>query len=333
MLEFAPVTVTLEPLLTEGAGMSVDRDRLARIIVSGIRDIEEWRLGDPALAEAKRYPREYPAELLDDFGMLFIDLTIDARDGSLVCHEVNGPNAVGSDALTGDSTHRADNEARQALRRAKEIRLSQARRIVRQASRDRSCAPALAVLSAPAVSSFRASPGLATFLQNCFREMRSAPIPRPMLWAMRMSRSLMGDVPAVCANIEVNPENGMFEYRGRPIVFMGNPNLIPELERIGRVSHLCRTSGEVNLRPMHAWRLCGLVHDKARQQESFRKYRDQAAPEICGGFGRGGAGEIEGDAQRRAGRAQAQRYQWRLWCLRYRARHERCRHFSNPSKR
>ncbi len=101
--------------------MNLTRHRFIRNIFSGINDIEEWRLGDAALAAAKGYPREYPADLIDDHGIIFADLVLDSATGTLACHEVNGPNAVGSDALTGDSRERAKNEARQARRRAREL--------------------------------------------------------------------------------------------------------------------------------------------------------------------------------------------------------------------
>ena len=42
-----------------------------RSILAGLNDIEEWRLGDAALARAKGYPREFPAVVLDDWGLLF----------------------------------------------------------------------------------------------------------------------------------------------------------------------------------------------------------------------------------------------------------------------
>ncbi len=38
---------------------------------------------------------------------------------------------------------------------------------------------------------------------------------------------IMGDVPAVAANIELDNVKRRFVYRGRPAVFMGNPNLLP----------------------------------------------------------------------------------------------------------
>ena len=96
------------------------RHRMLRIALASLNDIEEWRLGDESLARAKGYPREYPADVIDDWGIVFVDLVLDAATGRPVCHEVNGPNAVGSDALTGDSHRRAASEARQALRRARE---------------------------------------------------------------------------------------------------------------------------------------------------------------------------------------------------------------------
>src|SRR5690242_18586554 len=90
--------------------MSSHARRLMRMISSRANDIEEWRLGDAALAAAKGYPREFPAEIIDDWGIVF-----------LACHEVNGPNGVGSDALTGDSIDRARNEAAQAALRARDM--------------------------------------------------------------------------------------------------------------------------------------------------------------------------------------------------------------------
>ena len=56
-----------------------------------------------------------------NWGIVFVDITLDAATGEIVCHEVNGANAVGSDALTGDSVLRAENEAQQAVRRAREL--------------------------------------------------------------------------------------------------------------------------------------------------------------------------------------------------------------------
>jgi hypothetical protein len=41
----------------------MDSHRLLRSVLSGLNDIEEWRLGNAALAAAKGYPREFPAEL------------------------------------------------------------------------------------------------------------------------------------------------------------------------------------------------------------------------------------------------------------------------------
>ena len=90
--------------------------RLIRIILSHFGDIEEWRLGDPARAEAKGYPRVYDAATIDGYGIVFIDVVVEQGTGALVCHEVNGPNAIGSDALTGESLARAKNEAQQTVR-------------------------------------------------------------------------------------------------------------------------------------------------------------------------------------------------------------------------
>jgi len=248
--------------------MSIDRDRLARIILTGFRDIEEWRLGDPALAAQKGYPREFPAEVIDDFGMLFIDLTVDVADGSVVCHEVNGPNAVGSDALTGDSDMRAENEMRQAVRRAREFGILKT---------DGTFAAQVVTVHAHQHWPFFRTGGEFYPRVASFADQLAAAVPQATVRGYAASDALgdedvavvMGDVPAIASHIHVNPQTRLFEYRGRPVIFLGNPNLIPELQRIGRVSAQCRTSGEVNMRVLHAWRMSAIVHDKAEQQALF----------------------------------------------------------------
>jgi hypothetical protein len=58
--------------------------------------------------------------VIDDWGLVFLDVVIEAGSGELVCHEVNGSNGVGTDALTGDSRFRAENEACQTAQRARD---------------------------------------------------------------------------------------------------------------------------------------------------------------------------------------------------------------------
>jgi hypothetical protein len=243
--------------------------QLVRILAAGLHDIEEWRLGDPALAAAKGYPREYPAEVIDDEGIVFVDLALEAGTGRLVCHEVNGPNAVGSDALTGDSALRAASEARQAVRRASEM----------------GCLMADGKLTRP-VATLHA--------HQHWRSFRTAGefYPRVDQFADRLESSLpgisicrrsateapgreevtvvMGDVPAVAAQTSFNRDAGRFEYHGRPVIFAGNPNLIPELVRTRKLPREELRQSAAELRVFHAWRLMHVVHDKALQQQLLR---------------------------------------------------------------
>lgn len=243
--------------------MTVDRHRLARIIFSGINDIEEWRLGDAALAAAKGYPREYPAELIDDWGMVFVDLTVDAATGTLVCHEVNGPNAVGSDALTGDSFLRAENEAHQAIRRAREFGFVQP---------GGSLTVPVATIHAHQHWKFFRTGGEFYPRVDQFAEIMAELLPESSVGCFAATDPLgdeqvavvMGDVPAIARNISVDPRTRRFEYLGRPVVFMGNPNLLPELVRTGKLE---RGAEDSILRVLHAWRLAGIIHDKGLQQE------------------------------------------------------------------
>jgi hypothetical protein len=246
--------------------VTLDRDRLARIIFSGLNDIEEWRLGDAALAAAKNYPRDYPAEIIDDWGMIFVDITLDDATGDLVCHEVNGPNAVGSDALTGDSELRARNEACQALRRTQELGYL--------GGGGRLTTPIATVHAHQHWKYFRTGgefyPRVARFA-DAFAEL----MPDNSLACHAAGDALggadiavvTGDVPSVAHNISIDPQSGRFHYLGRPVVFLGNPNLLPELSRIGKLGRDER--GRANMRVLHAWRLAPLFHDKATQQQLF----------------------------------------------------------------
>lgn len=248
--------------------MTIDRDRLARIILAGMNDIEEWRLGNPELAAAKQYPREYPAEIIDDCGILFIDVTLDAATGEVVCHEVNGPNAVGSDALTGESTLRAANEAQQAIRRAREYAYIGA---------DNRFTTKVVTIHAHQHWKFFRTGGEFYPRVAAFADCLGTELPGASIECFAAGNTLgdedvaviMGDVPAVAANIELDNVKRRFVYRGRPVVFMGNPNLLPELIRTGKMLRTAGHSSEPALRIVHAWRLAGIIHDKSRQQELF----------------------------------------------------------------
>ena len=248
--------------------MTVGRDRLARVILAGINDIEEWRLGDPALAATKGFPREYEAEAIDDWGIVFIDVTIDAVTGEAVCHEVNGSNAVGSDALTGDSAPRAENEAQHAVRRAREMGYLDAdgafsRQVV-------------AVHGHQHWQFFRTGgefyPRVARFA-DCLGE--KLPGVEIGFYAAgdelgpEMLSVVMGDIPSVSARLTFDRDARRFHFDGRPVIFIGNPNFLPELARTGKFDLAERNGGNPALRVFHGWKLADLIHDKARQQELF----------------------------------------------------------------
>jgi hypothetical protein len=248
--------------------MTVCRDRLARIILAGMNDIQEWRLGDPALAAAKGYPREYSAEVIDDWGIVFVDITLDAATGTIVCHEVNGPNAVGSDALTGDSALRARNEASQAVRRAREFGYLR---------EDGAMARPVVTIHAHQHWTFFRTGGEFYPRVACFADHLGDALPGQEVACYAAGDPLgeeavavvMGDVPSIAANVTVDAAGGGFRYRGRPVIFIGNPNLLPELIRTGKFARAHRDAGHPSLRVFHAWRFAGLIHDKARQQDLF----------------------------------------------------------------
>ena len=241
----------------------MDGHRLARIIFSGINDIEEWRLGDPDLAAAKGYPREYPAEPIDDYGIIFADLAIDRADGTLVCHEVNGPNAVGSDALTGDSFLRAQNEAWQAVRRARELGylLPDGRLRV-----------PVATIHAHQHWRFFRTGGEFYPRVDQFAAILKDLLPGRSVRCFAAGDALsdedvavaMGDVPAIASNISIDAATGGLVYLGRPVIFMGNPNLVTELRRLGKLG---KDDDNPKLRILHAWRLLRAIRDKGLQQQ------------------------------------------------------------------
>ena len=242
---------------------------ILRAVFAGLNDIEEWRLGDSKRAAAKGYPREYAAELIDDYGILFLDFSLDAVSGMLVCHEVNGPNGAGSDALTGDSSTRAESEARQTARRAKDMGYMRPQGTPTQ--------PLVTIHAHQHWKFFRTGsefyPRVAQFedvlnellpgLHICVRAATDA------LGAEHIS-VVVGDVPAVAANLAINARTGRFEYLGRPAIFIGNTNLIPELIRTGKLRRQGNDILDVDFRVFHGWRLAHVINDKALQQNLFR---------------------------------------------------------------
>ncbi len=247
--------------------MNRDPHRLLRLALAGAGDIEEWRLGDPARAAAQGLPREYPAELLDDRGIVFLDVVVEEGSGDLVCHEVNGPNAVGSDALTGESGARSRNEAQQAAARMVEMGLAGA-------------GPAEPVVTLhahqhwrsfrtggeffPRVADFETAlrellPGQATELRGAHEELGPEAV-----------SVVFGDVPRVAAQLHLDLLSGRFMYRGRPVAFIGNPNLATELARLGRLPMRTADLPIAARRVFHAWRLLDTVRDKGVQQELLR---------------------------------------------------------------
>jgi len=239
--------------------------RLLRIVFSGLNDIEEWKLGDADRARAKGYPRAHAADALDDFGIVFVDMTLDARTGRPICHEVNGPNGVGSDALTGESSLRADNEARQAVRRAREMGLLDGDGRVLQ--------PVVTIHAHQHWRAFRTGGEFYPRVRQ-FADRLEASLPGnelclrgggEALGAERIA-AVVGDVPAVAADLDIDHGRRRLQYQGRPVIFAGNPNLVPELVRLGRLRWDDRRTLDVDARVFHAWRLVHVFHDKALQQ-------------------------------------------------------------------
>jgi hypothetical protein len=209
--------------------------QLLRSVLSSLNDIEEWRLGNAALARAKGYPREFPAEIIDDWGIVFLDVVIEAGTGELVCHEVNGANGVGTDALTGDSRYRAENEARQTAQRARDYGYLDPKGRVRQP---------VAALHAHQHWRFFRTGGEFFPRVDHYASCLDAVLPGNRVAMRSASEALgsedlavvFGDVATVVEGLSVDPQSQRFRFRGRPVVFIGNPNLVAELVRIGRWS-------------------------------------------------------------------------------------------------
>jgi hypothetical protein len=248
--------------------MTLDRDRLARIILAGINDIREWSLGDAEKARTKGYPREFAAGPVDDFGTIFVDLALEASTGELICHEVNGPNAIGSDALTGNSDTRAENEARQAVRRAREL--------------GDLAADGTFTRKVVAVQAHQHWPQFRTggeFYPRCarFADHLERLLDGPQVECLAGCEDftdapvtvVMGDVPTMAGQMRFDSATRRFYFRDRPVIFIGNPNVLSDMIRLGTLDRSVRDTGNPGLRVVHAWRFAGLTHDKARQQELF----------------------------------------------------------------
>ena len=243
---------------------------LLRIALAGAGDIEEWRLGDAEVAAAHGYPRRFDAPVLDDYGTVFVDVTVLADTREIVCHEVNGPNGVGSDALTGDSALRADLEARQTVRHLHRLGVLDDAGTLRR--------PVTTVHAHQHWSAFRTggeffprvdryADRLGALIPDASVQCRAAGDPA----GDEAITVIMGDVPSVAARLTVHPRTGApttGELRDgdRPVVFVGNPNLLPELARTGKVQVGRGRFEGIDRRAFHAWRLLNVVHDKSRQQ-------------------------------------------------------------------
>ena len=82
---------------------------------------------------------------------------------------------------------------------------------------------------------------------------------------------VFGDVTSVADALIVDPETRRFMFRGRPVVFIGNPNLIAELVRVGRLTRDGRRYAGADLRVVHGSRLTETIHDKGLQQSLLRR--------------------------------------------------------------
>ncbi len=243
---------------------------LLRIALAGAGDIEEWRLGDAEMAAAHGYPRRFDAPVLDDYGTVFVDVTVLADTGEIVCHEVNGPNGVGSDALTGDSALRADLEARQTVRHLRRLGVLDDTGALRR--------PVTTVHAHQHWSAFRTGgeffPRVDHYAERLGALVPGASVQRRAAGDPAGDEAIavvMGDVPSVAARLTVHPTTGApttGELRDgdRPVVFVGNPNLLPELARTGKVQVGRGRFEGIDRRAFHAWRLLNVVHDKSRQQ-------------------------------------------------------------------
>ena len=77
---------------------------LLRIALAGFGDIQEWRLADADRARELGYPRRFETPLIDDWATVFVDLTLDVRDGKLLVHALTTDSAEG--LLSGEMDRR-----------------------------------------------------------------------------------------------------------------------------------------------------------------------------------------------------------------------------------
>jgi hypothetical protein len=243
--------------------------RFLRSVLSSLNDIEEWRLGNAALARAKGYPREFPAEVIDDWGIVFLDVVIEAGTDELVCHEVNGANGVGTDALTGDSRYRAENEARQTAQRARDYGYLDAN--------GRLTHPVAALHAHQHWRFFRTGGEFFPRVDH-YASCLDAVMPGNRVALRNASEALggedvavvFGDVATMVDGLAVDPQTRRFRFRGRPVIFIGNPNLVAELVRVGRLEREGRRYKGTDLRVVHGGRLTETIHDKGLQQSLLR---------------------------------------------------------------
>lgn len=242
---------------------------LLRIVFSNHGDIEEWKLADPAKARRLGFPREVAAPLIDDHATLFLDLALEHGSLQPVCHEVNGSNGVGSDALTGESGDRARIEAAQTLGRIRDLG--------HMREDGRPAVPVVTIHAHQHWRFFRTGGEFYPRVESYATELRRHWPDLPL--KVRSAKDepgdervtvVVGDVPTVCAGLTLDPATRRFLFRGRPVVFLGNPNLLTELIRTGKLRSFSELWNEPAIRVLHGWRLLPAIQDKALQQILFR---------------------------------------------------------------
>ena len=242
--------------------------QMIRAIFTQYGDIEEWRLGDAARAASKGYPRLYDGAAIDDYGIVFVDIAVEDATGSLICFEVNGPNGIGSDALTGNSFARAENESSQTLQRLRDFGLLQS-----------DGRPAASVVTLHAHTNWNLSRSLGEVYPrvlayaDILREKLSTPAMKLRAAEEELGGEkvsvVSGEVRAVAKKLRVDSATKRFTYEDRPVVFAGNPNLLPELVRTKKLGRDGSDYLHADLRVFHAWRLASLIHNRSLQQELF----------------------------------------------------------------
>jgi hypothetical protein len=178
---------------------------------------------------------------------------------------VNGANGVGTDALTGDSRFRAENEARQTAQRTRDYGLIDADGRLKQ--------PVVALHAHQHWRFFRTGgeffPRVDHFA-NCLETVLPGNNVALRGAAQPIGEEdiavVFGDVATIGAGLSIDPQTRRFTYCGRPVVFIGNPNLLAELVRLGRLARDGRRYLGADLRVVHGGRLTEAIHDKGLQQ-------------------------------------------------------------------